>query len=513
MEPFTLNLPLPTREELQGRIETLIKDIRSHFPDPEKTLAEETAKALEHARNAMRRSGAPQEIVAGLEAAFAEAARPAPLPESMSVAQMVQAALSRIAKLKAAMPGGGVPGECINFPAPLDKAEATIRALGETLAPLDTLREEGLAKLEAFKNGDLPEEVKAAFAEKGMDPNSLKRLSREEVEAILGGDKNLERRNLQGLDLSGLDFSGANLAHAFCGKANFRECRMDGANCTFTLANEADFTGASFREAVFKQTVLQKAVLRQTDFSAARLELTSLGECDCTQAVFDRADIKLCNFGKSVLEKTRFGETLLRLTAFAEVKATGADFGKIRAFKCLFQKTDFDGAHFREATLNECLFQGAEAAGISLAGADLRKFYTDADTDLSGADFSGADMREASLRMSRFRCADFYNANLENALIARCDLSGAKLDGLNAAGCRFIKCDLSGADLSNAKLIGGALRKCRLNAADLTGTNLYAANLRDMVVNPDTVFTETNFKRTVLAGKEEALRDAARRNS
>lgn len=510
-EPFTLNLPLPTKEELRGQIDALIQEVRSHFPDPQKMLADALAKRKPAILARLKSMNLPPEAFAK-----AKAALDAPVPPSAgpsTVAEITARSLAGLADMKKRIPRTAPPEVKAKILAALEEAEKRARSLGEELAPLDALREEGLAKLEAFKKGDPPEEVKAAFAEKGMDPNALKPLSREGVKAVLAGNKNLERRNLQGLDLSGLDFSGANLAHALCGKANFQNCRMDKVDFTFTLANEADFTGATFREAEFKQTVLQKAVLRQADFSASRMELTTLGECDCAEALFDGADLKLCNFAKAKLDGARFGNTLLSLCSFTEITAFGADFSGIRAFKCLFQKAELQGANFREAALNECLFQMTSAKGISLAGAELRKFYTDADTDLSNADFSGADLREASLRMSRFRGADFYNADLENALITQCDLSRARLDGLRAAGCRFIKCDLTGADLSGTKLMNGALRKCRLNAADLTGTNLYAANLYGLIVNPDTKFDGMNVKRTALAGKEEALRDAARRNS
>jgi len=511
-EPFTLNLPLPTKEELLGRIDALIKEIRSHFPDPQRMLAQALAERKTALIAKLESMAAPPAAIAKVRAALEKPIPP--LPEKPpTVAELVKQSLESIAGMRTRISPQAPPEVKAQILAALDKAERKTRFLGEKLAPLDALREEGMAKLEAFKKGDLPEDIKAAFAEKGMDPNALRLLSREDVEAVLAADKNLERRNLSGLDLSGLDFAGARLAHALCPKTKFRDCRMDDADFTFTLANEADFTGASFREAVFKQTVLQKAVLRRADFSAARMELTTLGECDCAEAVFDAADIKLCNFAKSALNGARFAQTLLSLCVFSEITASGADFSRIRAFKCLFQKAELAGAAFREAVLSECLFQSASAAGISLTGADLRKFYTDADTDLSGADFTGADLREASLRMSRFCGAEFYNAQLENALIVQCDLSHARLDGLRAPGCRFIKCDLSKADLSGTQLMGGALRKCRLSAADLTGANLYAANLCNLVVNAGTLTREANFKRTILAGKEEALRDVARRDS
>jgi uncharacterized protein YjbI with pentapeptide repeats len=516
-QPFTLNLPLPTKEEMQGRIETLIKDIRAHFPDPRERLAEETAKARERALAMVRNSSMPPEALkameAKLEAAFAAAAQINPADIPSSVAGIMEKAAAGLARAKENLPAEAPPEQRELLLDLLKAAEERLAGLGERLAPLDKLREEGTAKLDALEKGELPEEIKAAFAKSGVNPDALKQPTRAEVEAELAGKKNFSHRNLQELDLSGLDFSGADLSHAVCRKTNFQDCRMNGVDFTFTLANEADFSRATFRDAVFRQTVLQKAVLREADFTAARLELAILGGCDATKARFDAAEIKLCAFNKAVLDDARFTDAMLSLCAFGEVKAERADFRKVRAFKCLFQKTGLAGALFAEAVLDECLFQGAAASGVSFAGADLRKLHTNLETDLSGADFSGADMRNASLRLTRLPGADFYKANLENALFTQCDLSRARLDGLRGAGCRFIKCDLTGADLSRANLFEGSLRKCRLDGADLSEACLYSADLRRLVVDAGADFTGMNCKRTLLEGKEEVLRDVAHGNS
>ncbi|MDL2216606.1 DUF2169 domain-containing protein [Desulfovibrio sp. OttesenSCG-928-M14] len=510
-EPFTLNMPLPDKEELQGRILALVDEIRAHFPDPQKMLAETLAKHKPALLAKLEGMPLRPEDLAKAKAAL-DAPIPPPSPPK-TVAEITRNTLAGLDNMKTRLVAAAPPELRPRLLAELERAEAETIALGEKLAPLDALQADGMAKIEALKEGKLPDEVQAAFDDAGMDPNALRLLSREEVQDILAGDKNLERRNLQGLDLSGLDFSSAHLAHALCAKTSFAGCAMRGADFTFTLANEADFSGANLQGAEFKHTVLQKALLKKTDFSTARLELTTLGECDLHDAIFDRAEIKLCNFGMSVLDGASFQESLLSLCAFSEISADKTDFSRIRAFKCLFQKAELTGALFCGATLNECLFQASNARGLALGGAELRKFYTDADTDLSGADFSGADMREASLRMTRLCNADFYNARLENALVSLCDLSRARLDGLRASGCRFVKCDLSGADLSGTTLINGAMRKCRISGADLTESNLYAANLRDMTANEGTRLQGANLKKTLLAGKEEALHDAARRRS
>jgi uncharacterized protein YjbI with pentapeptide repeats len=509
-QPFTLNLPLPTRDELQGQIGAMIKDIQSLFPDPQQLLADAWAKQKPLILAKAAKMNPPPEMLAKLKAALD---KPIPPPEKMpTVAEMVKNALDKLAGMKTRIPAAAPPAMRAKALASLEEAEAKTRALGEKLAPLETLRAEGMAKLAAFRKGILPEEVQAAFAARGMDPKALQLLTREDVEAMLAKGESLAHKNMQGLDLSGLDFSGADLSHALCAKTNFQGCRMEGADFTFTLANGADFTGASFHRAIFKQSVLQKATLRQANFTEARMELTTLGECDLSQAIFDRAHIRLCNFSKTVLEKTRFSRTMLSLCAFSEVKAGGADFCEVQAFKCLFKKAQLDGAVFKKAVLNECLFQGAAAAGISLIGAELRKFYTDADTDLCNADFSGADLRQASLRMSRLCGADFYKANLENAMFTQCDLSRARLDGLYAAGCRFLKCDLTGADISGTNLQNGGLKKCRLTGADLSQASLYAADLRNLLIGK-TDFSGAHLRRTILEGKEDSLLYEQQRNS
>jgi uncharacterized protein YjbI with pentapeptide repeats len=511
-KPFTLNMPLPTKEEIQGRIETLMKDIRAYFPDPQTRLAEELTKAKGRAFDILRRVKAPQEAFDKLEAAFAEAARPkAPAPP-ISVADAVKNALARLAAMKERAFPLMRPEEVAKLHAAIDQAMGKVSALGEQLGPLDKLRAEGMAKIEAIKKGELPEEIRAAFAAKGMDPDALKKPTREEVEAMPAAGKNLARRNLQGLDLSGLDFTGADLSHAICAGTNFRGCRMDGANFTFTIANGADFTEAGLRGAHFMQTVLQKAVLRGADLTSAYMELTTLGESDAAEAIFDKAEVRLSNFDKADVSGARFWESALSLCAFGEIKGARADFRKVRAFKCLFRKSALAGARFEDATLEECLFQGASCAGLSFAGADLRKLHADVEADFSGADFFGADLRGASMRLSRFVGADFYAARLEDAFFTQCDLSRAWLDGIRATGCRFIKCDFSGADLSGTELRNGALRKCRLTGADLTGTGLYGANLLNMVVG-GTSFAGANLKRTALEGKEKELRRESRRDS
>jgi uncharacterized protein YjbI with pentapeptide repeats len=59
----------------------------------------------------------------------------------------------------------------------------------------------------------------------------------------------------------------------------------------------------------------------------------------------------------------------------------------------------------------------------------------------------------------------------------KCDLSGAKLNGLDLSYADLSSANLSGADLSNATLFGANLSKANLSGANLTSVNLFEANL------------------------------------
>ncbi|MDR2800353.1 MAG: DUF2169 domain-containing protein, partial [Desulfovibrio sp.] len=203
-EPFKLNLPLPTKEELQERIESLIRDIRSHFPEPRQMLADLLAEKKGGILAALEAMPAPPETLTKFRAAL-EKPLPPPPQKTVTTAELTQSYLAKIAEFKDKILSSAPPEMRRKMLAELDGAAGKTRLLGEKLAPLDKLREESMTKLDALKKGILPEEVRAAFAEKGMDPDALKKPTREEVQAMLAAGGNLKGRNLQGLDLSGLD--------------------------------------------------------------------------------------------------------------------------------------------------------------------------------------------------------------------------------------------------------------------------------------------------------------------
>lgn len=512
--PFTLNLPLPSQQEMQDAIMKLIQDVRAQFPDPKRAIAEEAGKMRASLQAGLKGLDLPAEEIAKIDGVLAKAAAgdfpagdavPQTVAETMALARK-NLADSRAKVISAAEDVGESEAMKAKFLDPLDKAEAKLDVIERRLAPLDALHAEGLAKIEAVRNHELPEDIKKAFEEHGVDPDALKRLTRLDVEAMLARGESLERRNLEGADLSDMDLSRTSLAHAICSGTVFRNCGMSRTDLAFCIAPNADFTGADLRQANLHQTVLKDAKLRGAVLTGARMKLTCLDGADCTGTAFDGADIELCTFSKIDASGANFTGAHMKLCSILESNARGADFQAIQAYKSVLNKTDLAGATFREAILTECLFQGTRGAGVRFTDADLRKFHADQEADFTGALFDGADMREASFRMSRLPQADFWGVNLDGALFVSCDLAGARLDGVSAVGCRFVKCDLAGADLSGAVLREGSLRKCRVTDANLSEANLHGTELHALVAGR-TDFSEAVLTATRLDGTEPVLKE------
>ncbi len=511
-QAFTLNMPLPSKEELEKQIYKLMDEIRAHFPNPEAVIPQMQNQCKELITKRLHEIKAPPEFLAKAEEAFN---KPIDIknPHTYTLAEIKKTVAERTQSIKDTFPKEASAKQKKDFLQNIAKAEQDTAAFFAQVASLETLEAEGNAKLDAFQKGQLPEDIQQAFADQGVDPEKLKPLTRQDVEVILRGDKNFERRIMQNLDLSELDFTGAHLAHAVCSGSNFHNAILDKANLTFTLANEADFSNARLHEATLVNTVLQKALLQHTDFTGARIKLCIFTDVHCIDVTFHAAHLELCTLLKSTLNNCSFQQCQLNLCSFVESTLTDIDFTGARTFKCLFQKSQLTGCFFNEAVLQNCLFQTVEAAHTSFINAEMRSFCTNTETNLRHANFTGADMREASLHSSYFCGAEFYKATIENAFFSHCNLSQARLDGLRAIGCRFIKCDLTDADLSGSNMLYGTLRKCRINGADLTHSNFFAAQVDTLVMDAHTNIAHANFKKTRLAGKEEAVQDVTRRSS
>jgi uncharacterized protein YjbI with pentapeptide repeats len=118
--------------------------------------------------------------------------------------------------------------------------------------------------------------------------------------------------------------------------------------------------------------------------------------------------------------------------------------------------TAFLSCRFDRAKLFDTRWEGCKLTGSQFPGAELRPM-TSLDCDWSWTSLRGADLSGSDLSGQRFREADLTDADLRE-----CDLTGADLDHAR----------LQGAKLRGADLRGASAEAVHWRALDLTGVRL-----------------------------------------
>jgi uncharacterized protein YjbI with pentapeptide repeats len=371
--------------------------------------------------------------------------------------------------------------------------------------------QEGMAKIaagkkeiEQAKTGGIPDSLKEKFDTAGIDPNKIKKLTREEVIDRHEKGESLEGAILSGLDLSKLDLHGINLSKAQCQKTKFCKSNLDEAIFIQTLAQEADFCGASLKNIKSEKGIFRKALFKEANLVAADIDSTILQEADLT-----KANCAGAKFNMAILQKARLNETSLagadvNMSVFSDADASDADFGRVRLSKCLFQRTILDRADFSGAVLGSTMFNGAKGEKVKFAGADMSKARMGGNAMFAGADFRNIKMVQGCFRDSDLSGTSFQGSEIESSMIENCDLHGADFYRVSAKKTRFSKSNLEGADMKGLNLFQGSLRKSRLVDTDLRGSNLFAVDFYKAVFG-NTRLDDANMKMTQLYKKTEFL--------
>ncbi|WP_045219023.1 DUF2169 domain-containing protein [Desulfonatronum thioautotrophicum] len=380
------------------------------------------------------------------------------------------------------------------------EADAKFAAAKQELAAKQQELEQGLAKLKAMEP---PEEAKAKLAAHGLDPDTIRPLTREEVIDRHARGESLSGAILSGVDLSNLDLTGADLTKTQLTKTNFTKTILDKAVLAQCMAGETDFSGASLRGADLSRAVLRKASFAEADLRGARIQQAVFREADLSKANLTGMDAEMAVIEKTRLTDARLDEANLRMCILADTDLTGASLRKISATRCLINRCVLDRTAFHGATLNRTMFQACRGEKVVFAGANLDHLRTAKETDLSGADLTGATLRQASLRDTDFAGASFAGANLDEAIVENCRLTRAGLKGITARKVRFPRSNLEQADLRGANLMSGSLKRTRLVQADLTLANLFGVDFYKAVLG-ETRLDGALLKRSLLEkGREE----------
>ncbi|MBT8490946.1 MAG: pentapeptide repeat-containing protein, partial [Deltaproteobacteria bacterium] len=371
--------------------------------------------------------------------------------------------------------------------------------------------QEGMAKIAAGKKeiaqakaGGIPDSLKGKFDKAGIDPEKIKKLTREEVIERYEKGENIAGAILSGLDLSKLDLHGIDLSTAQCLKTKFCESNLDGAIFNQTLAQEADFSRASLRNIKSEKGIFKKALFKEANLANADIDSAILQEADLT-----KANCAGAKFNMTILQKARLNQTSLagadaNMSVFSDADASDADFGRIKLFKCLFQKTILDRADFSGAVVNSTMFNGARGEKVKFTGADMSKARMGGNAVFPGADFRNIKMVQGCFRDSDLSGADFRGSTLGGSILENCNLEKADFFRVSAKKCRFSKSNLENANLAGVNLFMGSLRKARLVNTDLSNSNLFAVDFYKAMVG-ETNFDEANLKMSQLHNRTDLL--------
>ncbi len=443
------------------------------------------------------------ELLQKAEAFKARAAQETPIPSQpppsagpRPMSEELGERADQVAAIRDKMKRAG--GLTVDQEARFDHAIDRLRELGPQLEAQKT---EGLARLKAFEPTP---EMRAAFADAGINPEKFKPQPPEMVAKAKDGEADLKGTTLKGLDLCGQDLSGLDLSETrvtdclFKG-ADLKDARLDGAMFQTCDFSDADLTGASLDRAVFKRCVFKKA--RLVDVTA---EMPVFQDCDLTDCDLSRARLTQALFQKGFFKGVALTSAELRLSIVSETDATGLRAEGARFEKCVFKTVDLNNASFSGITTDALLWHTCSGEKVTLSGSSLFKFRISHDSTFPAIDLVDVTWKQGYCKKSTLSGADMQRAVLERTIFDSCDLTRANLERAGLVRCRFLKCNLEAANLRHANLHLASLRKSRLVDTDLRGANCFAVDFWRSVLG-QTRMQNANLKRTLLAGHYETL--------
>lgn len=335
----------------------------------------------------------------------------------------------------------------------------------------------------------------------------------------------LTRADLSGADLSGADLSsamlqGANLTGTDLVSSDLTDADLSAANLTdsyLMLARlpgatlgQANLASADFTTAILTGVELRGANLTETDFTGADLSGSNLS------AIFRTAG---ANFSRTKL----IGTDLSDHAQLSGVAFAGADLSGSNLSGAMLQNSDLSQVNVSRANLSHASLIGATMTAASLTDADFSAAnldFTDLDQAQVACDSGGRlgtsvagtprnlptgwSLISGELMVQVRACAEigvtakadlcpneFMSGEITPSLEpdadwSGCDLTGARLDGLQLEGANLTRTTwgfqyVNGVNLRNARL-GGAkflgpvnFTDALIDGADLSGADLSGA--------------------------------------
>ena len=469
-------------------IAALIKDgAKQGIAAKRASMEERMAPMLKKAEEAKKRLAA-----AGFEPPAPSATGARPLTEELAErANQVQANRD---KLQAK--GMLTPEKNAEF----DKVIARMREVGPQL---DAQKSDGLARLKAFEP---PPEAEAAFAKAGLDPAKLRPQPPSLVLSAAKGQGDVRGATITGEDFSGMDLSGIDLTQARVSDCLFKETKFVGSTFDKTILQKCDFTGADFSQSKFLSPVFKECVLDKASFCKVQGEMPVIQKSSLKQTDLSDSNFSQLILQQSVLEGLIMDRARLYLSVLSEGNAKGLSANEANLEKCVFKRLTMDNASLCGVTTDALLLHGSSGQHVSFAGSNLFKFRISHESSFPGVVLRGVTWKQGYCRTSDLAGADFQGADLERTIFDSCDLTAANFSKVRLFRCRFPKSNLEAAALRFSNLMMSSLRYTRLVQADLRGANCYAVDFFKANFG-NTKLEGANLKRSLIAGREQAMRD------
>lgn len=372
------------------------------------------------------------------------------------------------------------------------------------MARLDGAKKEIAAAMGKLRAGELSAEIKAEFKKVGMDPERMKKRTRQQVIEMHGRGQSLAWADLSEVDLSGLDLNGADLSHTQCKKTNFSGTALEGAVFSQTMAMDADFSGASLKGARLEKSFLQRAKFSKADLTGAVFFQVLLTEADLDTAVCDTTGWQMCILRQTRLTNVRAANAKVHMCILTGADLTKADFKSAALTRSILEESSMDGADFSGAIIDATLFNGCRGAGVRFTGANLDNGRMGNQTAFPGADLRNIRMARGFFRDTDLSAAVFTGSQIEDSMLEGCNLANADMGGIGARRTGFAKSNLEGADMRRIDMMGGSLRKARLVNTDLSGANLFGVDFYKSVMG-NTRLEGANTKLTLIHQREDLL--------
>ena len=174
-------------------------------------------------------------------------------------------------------------------------------------------------------------------------------------------------------------------------------------------------------------------------------------DADFARVDWDWTEFEAVTFVRCRFEDAHLLELVTRRCLFQDCSLTG-----VRMAGGQHTGTAFLSCRFDRARLSNSVFEACKLTGSHFVGADLRPLETrDSDwswtsmrgVDLSGTDLSGQRLNEADLTDADLRECDLTGADLTSARVQHTKLRGSDLRGAATGNVDFRHVDLTGVRL------------------------------------------------------------------